>query len=178
MRRKRNVRPPRNSGPRINRRIRVSPVRVVLEDGTQLGIIPTSEALAKAQDLGLDLLEVAPNAHPPVCKIIDSGKWKYEQAKLAREAKRKQTSRETKQIKLRPKTNDHDLAFKTKHALRFLAEGNKVQFVVRYRGRENVHPETGRWALEKILAQLADVARLERLPRYENRVMTMLVAPK
>lgn len=177
MRRKRSHRSSRNSGPRINRRIRVSPVRVVLEDGTQLGIIPTQEALAKAEELGLDLLEIAPNSHPPVCKIIDAGKWKYEQAKLARETKRNQVRRETKQIKLRPKTNEHDLAFKTKHARRFLDEGNKVQFVVRYRGRENAHPETGRLALDKILASLSDF-RLERMPKYENRVMTMMIAPK
>jgi translation initiation factor IF-3 len=151
---------------------------VVGEDGSQLGVMPTEEALARAQELGLDLLEVAPNARPPVCKIVDAGKWKYEQAKLAREAKRKQSHHETKQIKLRPKTDDHDLEFKTRHAKRFLEEGNKVQFVVRFRGRENAHPETGRAALDKIMAELTEVARLERMPKYESRMMTMLVAPK
>ena len=162
----------------MNERIRVSPVRVVLEDGTQLGVIPTDEARAKAKELGLDLLEVSPNARPPVCKIIDAGKWKYEQSKKAREAKKNQTKMEIKQIKLRPKTDSHDLAFKTKHAKRFLEEGNKVQFVVRFRGRENAHPETGRAALEKIMAELVEVAKLERMPKYENRTMTMTVAPK
>lgn len=162
----------------MNERIRVSPVRVVLEDGTQLGVIPTDEARAKAKELGLDLLEVSPNARPPVCKIIDAGKWKYEQSKKKREAKKNQTKTEIKQIKLRPKTDAHDLAFKTKHARRFLEEGNKVQFVVRFRGRENAHPETGRAALEKIMAELVEVAKLERMPKYENRTMTMTVAPK
>ncbi|MEZ4385572.1 MAG: translation initiation factor IF-3 [Nannocystaceae bacterium] len=178
LRRKRSSRRPRISGPRINRRIRISPVRVIADDGAQLGVMPTDEALARAQEAGLDLLEVAPNARPPVCKIVDAGKWKYEQAKLAREAKRKQATHETKQIKLRPKTDDHDLEFKTRHAKRFLEDGNKVQFVVRFRGRENAHPETGRAALDKIMAELTEVARLERTPRYESRMMTMLVAPK
>ncbi|HUH00437.1 MAG TPA: translation initiation factor IF-3 [Kofleriaceae bacterium] len=162
----------------MNGRIRMSPVRVVMEDGTQLGVIPTEEALAKARELGLDLLEVSPNARPPVCKIIDAGKWKYEQSKKQREAKRNATTVELKQIKLRPKTDSHDIEFKTKHAKRFLEEGNKVQFVVRFRGRENAHPETGRAALDRIMAGLVEVAKLERMPVYENRVMTMTVAPK
>jgi translation initiation factor IF-3 len=162
----------------MNGRIRISPVRVVLEDGTQLGVIPTEEALAKAQEMGLDLLEVSPSARPPVCKIIDAGKWKYEQSKKQREAKRNSSTVEVKQIKLRPKTDQHDIDFKAKHARRFLEDGNKVQFVVRFRGRENAHPETGRAALDKIMLQLAEVAKLERMPTYENRVMTMVIAPK
>ena len=162
----------------MNHRIRITPVRVVLEDGTQLGVMPTDEARAKADELGLDLLEISPNARPPVCKIIDAGKWKYEQAKKDREAKKNSTTVQLKVIKLRPKTDDHDIAFKTRHARRFLEEGNKVQFVVRFRGRENAHPETGKAALDKILAGLTEVARLERMPRYENRMMTMIVAPK
>jgi translation initiation factor IF-3 len=162
----------------MNHRIRISPVRVVLEDGTQLGVIPTDEARAKAEEMGLDLLEISPNARPPVCKIIDAGKWKYEQSKRDREARKNATTVELKQIKLRPKTDDHDIEFKTRHARRFLEEGNRVQFVVRFRGRENVHPETGRAALDKIMAGLVDVARLESMPRYENRMMTMVVAPK
>jgi translation initiation factor IF-3 len=162
----------------MNERIRISPVRVVLEDGTQLGVIPTEEALAKAREMGLDLLEIAPNSRPPVCKIIDAGKWKYEQSKKQREAKKNASKVEMKQIKLRPKTDQHDIAFKTKHARRFLEEGNKVQFVVRFRGRENAHPETGRAALDKIMQGLVEIAKLERMPKYENRVMTMVVAPK
>lgn len=153
-------------------------MRVVLEDGTQLGVMETDEARAKAEEMGLDLLEISPNARPPVCKIIDAGKWKYEQSKKEREAKRNATTVEIKQIKLRPKTDDHDIEFKTRHARRFLEEGNKVQFIVRFRGRENAHPETGKAALDKILSGLTEVARLERMPHYENRVMTMVIAPK
>jgi len=131
----------------MNERIRISPVRVILEDGTQLGVIPTDEARAKVRELGLDLLEVSPNARPPVCKIIDAGKWKYQQSRNKREAKRNSHTTELKQIKLRPKTDDHDIDFKARHARRFIEEGNKVQFMVRFRGRENAHPETGRKAL-------------------------------
>ncbi len=162
----------------MNHRIRISPIRVVMEDGTQLGVIPTEEALAKARELGLDLLEISPNARPPVCKIIDAGRWKYDQSKKQREAKKNATKVELKQIKLRPKTDEHDIAFKARHARRFLEEGNKVQFVVRFRGRENAHPETGRAALDKIMHSLVDLAKLEQMPKYENRVMTMTVAPK
>lgn len=162
----------------MNERIRVSPVRVVLADGTQLGVMPTDEARAKARELGLDLLEVSPNARPPVCKIIDAGKWKYDQSKKQREAKKKATVVEVKQIKLRPKTDEHDIAFKSRHARRFLEAGNKVQFIVRYRGRENAHPETGRAALDRIMQELVDIAKLEQMPRYENRTMTMVIAPK
>ena len=162
----------------MNERIRISPVRVVLEDGTQLGVVPTVEALEKAREMGLDLLEISPSARPPVCKIIDAGKWKYQQAKNKREAKKNATTTEVKQIKLRPKTDDHDIEFKTRHARRFLEDGNKVQLVVRFRGRENAHPETGRAALEKIVANLVDIAKLEQAPRYENRTMSMMLAPK
>jgi len=169
---------PRFEGPRMNHRIRISPIRVILEDGTQLGVIPTDEARAKAREMGLDLVEVSPNARPPVCKIIDAGRWKYEQSKKASEAKKNATKVELKQIKLRPKTDAHDIAFKAKHARRFLEEGNKVLLQVRFRGRENAHPETGRAALERIMEELTDIARLERAPKYENRVMTMTIAPK
>ncbi len=153
-------------------------MRVVTDDGKQLGIMPTDEARAKAREAGKDLLEVAPNSRPPVCKITDAGKWKYDQAKKQRSAKKNANKTEIKQIKLRPKTDDHDLDFKTRHARRFLEDGNKVQFVVRFRGRENAHPETGRAALERVMQELVEVAKLETMPRYENRVMTMLVAPK
>ncbi len=156
----------------------MSPVRVVLEDGSQLGVMETPDALEKAQEMGLDLVEISPTAKPPVCKIVDAGKWKYEQAKQERENKRNQTKQELKQIKLRPKTDSHDIDFKSRHARKFLEEGNKVQFVVRFRGREHAHPETGEAALAKIMENLAEVARVERKPVYENRMMTMMLAPK
>jgi len=149
-----------------------------MADGTQLGVMPTDDARAKAEELGLDLVEVSPNVRPPVCRIIDHGKHKYEEKKRKNEAKKKQSRVELKQIKLRPKTDTHDLAFKAKNARRFLEDGNKVQFEVRFRGRENAHPETGRNILNRIMKEIADVAKLERAARYENRVMTMMVAPK
>lgn len=153
-------------------------MRVVTEDGDQLGVLPIAEALEKAEELGLDLLEISPTTKPPVCKIIDAGKWKYQQSRNKREAKRNSHTTELKQIKLRPKTDDHDIDFKARHARRFIEEGNKVQFMVRFRGRENAHPETGRTALHKIMASLTEIAKLERMPKYENRVMTMIIAPK
>ena len=169
---------PKPTGPRMNERIRISPVRVVLADGTQLGVMPTDKARERAREEGLDLVEVSPNARPPVCKIIDYGKYKYDEKKKKAEAKRNQTKVELKQIKLRPKTDSHDLDFKAKAARKFLEAGNKVQFEVRFRGRENAHPETGRKVLDKIMAELVDIAKLERAAKYENRVMTMMVGPK
>src|SRR5262249_43153355 len=126
---------------RVNHRIRVPEVRVIDANGEMLGVLSTHEALRRAQDQGLDLVEVNPKAEPPVCKILDFGKYKYEEKKKAGEAKRKQTVVEIKEIKLRPKTDDHDIAFKTKAARRFLEAGHKVKFTVRFRGREITHPE-------------------------------------
>ncbi len=140
--------------------------------------MPTDEARRKAEDMGLDLVEVSPNVRPPVCKIIEFGKHKYDEKKRKNEAKKNQARVELKHIKLRPKTDIHDIAFKAKNARKFLEDGNRVQFEVRFRGRENAHPRTGRDVLDKIMKQLADVAKLERAARYENRVMTMMVGPK
>jgi translation initiation factor IF-3 len=162
----------------MNGRIRISPVRVVLEDGTQLGVMPTDQARAKAEELGMDLVEVSAHERPPVCKIIDYGKSQYDAKKRKNAAKKKQKRVELKQIKLRPKTDVHDIAFKAKNARKFLEAGNRVQFEVRFRGRENAHPETGRAALDKLMAELVDIAKLERAARYENRIMTMIVGPK
>lgn len=151
---------------------------MVLEDGTQLGVMSSREANAKAEELGLDLVEVSPNVRPPVCKIIDYGRYKYAEKKRKNEAKKNQTKVELKQIKLRPKTDVHDIAFKARNARKFLEDGNKVQFDVRFRGRENAHPETGRRILDTLMKELVDVAKLERAARYENRVMSMTVSPK
>ena len=169
---------PRSVGPRTNGSIRVAEVRVVMHDGTQLGVMSSSEARAKAEELDLDLVEVSPNVKPPVCKIIDYGKYLYEEKKKKAEAKKNQTKVELKVIKLRPKTDVHDIGFKSKNARKFLEEGNKVQFEVRFRGRENAHPQTGRAVLDKMMAELVDIAKLERAARYENRVMTMMIGPK
>ena len=147
-----------------------------MEDGTQLGVMSSREANAKAEELGLDLVEVSPNVRPPVCKIIDYGRYKYAEKKRKNEAKKNQTKVELKQIKLRPKTDVHDIAFKARNARKFLEDGNKVQFDVRFRGRENAHPETGRRILDTLMKELVDVAKLDRAARYENRVMSMTVS--
>jgi translation initiation factor IF-3 len=138
----------------------------------------TQEALRRAQERGLDLVEVNPKAEPPVCKILDFGKYKYDEKKKAREAKRKQSVVEIKEIKLRPKTDDHDLQFKTRAAHRFLEAGHKVKFTVRFRGREITHPEKAQEQLDWIVQQCEEVANIEVRPAMEQRTMTLLMAPK
>jgi translation initiation factor IF-3 len=163
---------------RINQRIRVPEIRVIGEDGEMLGIMQTHEALRRAQERGLDLVEVNPKADPPVCKILDFGKYKYDEKKKAREAKRKQSVVEIKEIKLRPKTDDHDLQFKTRAACRFLEAGHKVKFTVRFRGREITHPEKAQEQLDWIVQQCEEIANVEVRPAMEQRTMTLLMAPK
>jgi len=163
---------------RINQRIRVPEIRVIGEDGEMLGIMATHEALRKAQERGLDLVEVNPKADPPVCKILDFGKFKYEEKKKAREAKRKQAVVDIKEIKLRPKTDDHDLDFKTRAAHRFLEAGHKVKFTVRFRGREITHPEKAHEQLDWVVQQCEEIANVEVRPMMEQRTMTLLMAPK
>jgi translation initiation factor IF-3 len=163
---------------RINHRIRVPEVRVVGADGGMLGVMSTEEARRLAQDQGLDLVEVNPKAEPPVCKILDYGKYKYEEKKKAREAKRKQTSVDIKEIKLRPKTDQHDFDFKVRAARRFLEAGNKVKFTVRFRGREITHPEKAQEQLDHAVRECEDLSNVEVRPMMEGRAMTLLVAPK
>ena len=171
-------RDPRGPQIRINHRIRVPEVRVVAEDGSNLGVLSTEQALRRAQEVGLDLVEVNPKASPPVCKILDFGKYKYEEKKRAREAKRKQTVVEVKEIKLRPKTDDHDLETKVRAARKFLEQGNKVKIVCRFRGREITHPERARMQLDYLISKLEDLANVEQRPAMEARTMAVLVAPK
>src|SRR5689334_22301595 len=163
---------------RVNHRIRVPQVRVIDANGEMLGVLDTHEALRRAQDQGLDLVEVNPKAEPPVCKILDFGKYKYEEKKKAGEAKRKQTVVEIKEIKLRPRTDDHDIAFKTKAARRFLEAGHKVKFTVRFRGREITHPEKAQEQLTLLINGVEDRANVETRAMMEARAMTVLVAPK
>jgi translation initiation factor IF-3 len=163
---------------RINHRIRVPEVRVIGPDGGMLGVMTTDEARRVAQDMGLDLVEVNPKAEPPVCKLLDFGKYKYEEKKKAREAKRKQTSVDIKEIKFRPKTDQHDFAFKVRAARRFLEHGNKVKFTVRFRGREITHPEKAQEQLDHVVRDCEDLANVEVRPIMEGRTMTLLVAPK
>ncbi len=153
-------------------------MRVIGEDGKQLGIMLTHIAIRIAEEKGLDLVEVNPKAAPPVCKIIDHGKFKYEEARKKRTAKKKQSVVTVKEVKLRPKTDVHDLAVKIRAITRFLAEGNKAKLVIVFRGREIVHPETGKAVLLKVLAELQEWAVVEQMPLMEGRRMTMLIAPK
>lgn len=163
---------------RVNHRIRVPEVRVIDANGEMLGVLSTHEALRRAQEQGLDLVEVNPKAEPPVCKILDFGKYKYEEKKKAGEAKRKQTVVEIKEIKLRPKTDDHDIAFKTKAARRFLEAGHKVKFTVRFRGREITHPEKAQEQLNILIQGVEELANVETRAMMEARAMSILVAPK
>src|SRR5579884_2791915 len=163
---------------RVNHRIRVPEVRVIDADGSMLGVLQTHEALRKAQEQGLDLVEVNPKAEPPVCKILDFGKYKYEEKKKQAQARRNQSVVEIKEIKLRPKTDDHDINFKVKAARRFLEAGHKVKFTVRFRGREITHPEKAHEQLDWIVQQCEEIANVEVRPAMEQRTMTLLMAPK
>jgi len=171
-------REPRGPQVRINHRIRVPEVRVVGEDGSNLGVLPTHEALARAQASGLDLVEVNPKGVPPVCKILDFGKYKYEEKKRQREAKKRQTIVEVKEIKLRPKTDDHDLNVKVRASRKFLESGNKVKVICRFRGREITHPEIARHQLDYIVQNCEDLANIEQRPTMEGRTMTIIMGPK
>ena len=153
-------------------------MRVIAPDGSQLGILPTEQALQQAYALNLDLVEVAPEARPPVCRIMDYGKFRYEQSKKAREAKKKQTVIELKEIKLRPKTEEHDFQFKARHAERFLKEGNKAKVTMMFRGREVIRMDRGKVLLDRLVETLKEVAVVEQAPKIEGRNMTMILAPK
>ena len=162
----------------MNRQIRISPVRVIGSDGTQLGVMPVDEALSAAQERGLDLVEVSPLARPPVVKIMDYGKFKFEQAKASRAARKKQHVIHLKEVKYRPGISDHDFEFKTRHAREFLQDGNKVKVTMMYRGRQMAHVEIGRGVLDRVAAELKDVGKIEQEPRLEGRNMTMVIGPK
>ena len=153
-------------------------MRVVAEDGSNLGVMSTDEALRRAHARGLDLVEVNPKSTPPVCKILDFGRFKYEEKKKQREAKRRQTVVEVKEIKLRPKTDDHDLGVKIRAARKFLEAGNKVRVVCRFRGREITHPELANQQLDAFILQLEDVANLEQRPTMEAKSMAIVLGPK
>jgi translation initiation factor IF-3 len=153
-------------------------VRVIANNGDQLGVLTVDEALALAQEQGLDLVEVAPLARPPVVKIMDYGKFKFEQAKAARAAKKKQHVIHLKEVKYRPGIDDHDFEFKTRHAREFLADGNKVKVTMMFRGRQMAHTELGREVLDRVAAELKDIGKIEQDPKLEGRNMTMVLAPK
>jgi translation initiation factor IF-3 len=163
---------------RVNHQIRISPVRLIGAAGEQVGVVPIEEAQRAARDAGLDLVEVAPMARPPVVKIMDYGKYRFEQAKAARAARRKQHVIQVKEVKYRPGISEHDFEFKTRHARSFLEEGNKVKLTMMFRGRQITHPELGQDVLDRVFASLKDVAKVEAESRLEGRNMTMVLAPK
>ena len=163
---------------RVNERIRVREIRVIDDTGSQLGIMPPPQALAIAKQKGLDLVEISPTANPPVCRIMDFGKYQYQEQKRAREAKRHQKVIEVKEIKFRPKVDEHDYQFKKKHIERFLSEGDKVKATIFFRGRENAHPEIGRRILERLMGELAEVAVPETDPQKEGNQLHTILAPR
>lgn len=162
---------------RINREIRAPKLRVVDKDGSQLGILMLAEALAKAELAGLDLVEIAPNADPPVCKIIDYGKYRYQLTKKEKEQKKAQHQVRVKEIKIKPNTDDHDLMVKLKHAREFVAKGDKVRIICTFRGREMMHPEFGEKAVRRLIEGLADVASPESPQRMMGRNLSVTLAP-
>ncbi len=164
-------------GPRANNKINSLEVQVISSKGQNLGILSTKEALYLAEQEGLDLIEIAPKANPPVCKIIDMGKYKYELQKKANKAKKKQKISELKEIKLRPNTEIHDYNFKIKNAQRFLSKKDKVKFTVRFRGREMQHHHLGMELLKRVEDDLKKVGKLELRPKFEGRQMTMVIQP-
>src|SRR5207249_3427761 len=158
--------------------IRVPEVRVIGADGSQVGIMQTHEALRLAEEQGLELVEVNPRAAPPVCRVMDFGKFKYETSKKEKASRKHQSTVVIKEIKLRPKTDDHDLDFKVKHIRRFLGEGNKCKLVIVFRGREIVHPETGQAMLDQVIKMTADLATVEQRAMMEGRRMVLIIGPK
>ena len=163
--------------PRLNDRIRAQRCRLIADDGEQLGIFMTVDALKMSDEQGLDLVEIAPNADPPVCKIMDYGKYKYEQEQKAKKARKHQTRIEIKEIKFRPKIDKHDYETKKKHVVRFLEAGAKVKVTIMFRGREMVHAERGLAILERLEGEIADLGFVESKPKLEGRNMFMLLAP-
>jgi len=162
----------------INRAIRSREVRVIGAEGEQLGILTIQDALAAAETQQLDLVEVSPTAVPPVCRIMDYGKFKYQQSKKLQEAKKKQVQVVVKEVKLRTKTDEHDLMFKIKHVRRFLEEGNKAKITLMFRGREITHMDLGQKVLERVISELEDIAVIEARPKMEGRSMFVIVSPK
>ncbi|MCI0436580.1 MAG: translation initiation factor IF-3 [Gemmatimonadetes bacterium] len=163
---------------RVNRQIRISPVRVISAEGAQMGIMAVEDALAAAENAGLDLVEVAPNARPPVVRIMDYGKYKYEEARKARQARKRQHQIQIKEVKFRPGIEAHDFEFKVRHARRFLEEGNKVKATMMFRGRQLALPELGREILMRVVEALEDIGKVEVEPAMEGRTMTLVLGPR
>lgn len=170
--------PPVKDGPRTNEDIRVPKVLLIDEHGEKQGIVPTTAAIEAAQEAGLDLVEVSPNADPPVCKILDYGKFRFQEQKKKNEARKKQKVVEVKEIKLRPNIDDHDYDVKARAMHRFFEEGDKVKVTLRFRGRELAHPELGMKLLQKVRGDFEETAKVEYEPRMEGKQMIMILAPR
>jgi translation initiation factor IF-3 len=170
--------PPTRDGPRVNEEIRVPQVRLIDHEGEMLGVMSARDAILKAYAVGLDLVEISPNADPPVCKILDYGKFKYEQQKKRNEAKKKQKVIEIKEIKVRPNIDENDYQVKMRAMKSFIEEGDKVKVTLRFRGREMAHQDIGVRVLERIRAEMDTTSKVEQMPRMENRQMVMVLSPR
>ena len=177
-RRPHNAPPQRDTGPRINDRIRGVEIRLIGADGENVGVVSPARALQMAEEAGLDLVEISPNAEPPVCKIMDFGKFKYEQQKREAEARKKQHIIEIKEIKFRPGTDTHDYDVKMRSVMKFLDEGDKVKITLRFRGREMAHQQLGLELLNRVAADVGDAGKVESMPRLEGRQMVMMIGPR
>ena len=175
---RRSLSPPVKSGPRYNEFIQSEKVRVIDGDGENIGVLYTKEAIAQAAEVGLDLVEVSPNADPPVCKFLDVGKFKYEAQKKANLARKSQKTQEIKEIKMRPNIDDHDYVTKMKKITEFIGEGDKVKVTLRFRGREMSHQQLGMILLQRVAEDMIETAKVEAYPRLEGRQMLMVLSPK
>jgi translation initiation factor IF-3 len=176
-RRPHNAPPQRDTGPRINDRIRAPEIRLIGADGENVGVVTPSRAMDLAAEAGLDLVEISPNATPPVCKIMDFGKFKYEQQKRESEARKKQKTIEVKEVKFRPNTDTHDYDVKMRNVFRFLENGDKVKVTLRFRGREMAHQNLGRELLERVAEDVKEIGKIENMPKMEGRQMVMMIGP-
>ncbi|MBY6090084.1 translation initiation factor IF-3 [Maritimibacter alkaliphilus] len=176
-RRPHNAPPTRDNGPRVNDRIRAPEIRLIGAEGENVGVVPPARALAMAEEAGLDLVEISPNATPPVCKIMDFGKFKYEQQKRESEARKKQKTIEVKEVKFRPGTDVHDYQVKMRNVLKFLEGGDKVKITLRFRGREMAHQNLGRELLERVAEDVKELGKVENMPKMEGRQMVMMIGP-
>jgi len=172
------LQPPVKSGPRYDNMIQSEKVRVIDEEGENLGVMYTREAIEQAAEAGLNLVEVSPNADPPVCKFLDVGKYRYEAQKKANQARKTQKTQEIKEIKMRPNIDTHDYDVKMRNVFRFIEEGDKVKMTLRFRGREMAHQELGMDLLRRVQADVTEIAKVEAYPRLEGRQMVMVLAPK
>ncbi|WP_311201789.1 translation initiation factor IF-3 [Ruegeria conchae] len=176
-RRPHNAPPQRDTGPRVNDKIRAPEIRLIGAEGENVGVVHPAKAMQMASDVGLDLVEISPNANPPVCKIMDFGKFKYEQQKRESEARKKQKIIEVKEVKFRPNTDTHDYDVKMRNVFKFLENGDKVKVTLRFRGREMAHQNLGRELLERVAEDVKDLGKIENMPKMEGRQMIMMIGP-